>query len=87
MLQATMLEEGLALDSRISIMLSNLNERIEKADHDLQSLNPAWENADGITVDRTSRLPLDQLQFICETLGFLGKWRNQLRDRSTRLMF
>jgi curved DNA-binding protein CbpA len=65
---------------RLENLQQKLNERRQRLDTDLKSLNTAWESAPG-----DSR-PLDRVEQAFREFGYVTRWTDQIRDRIVQLI-
>ena len=87
LLRAALMEEGMALNDKVTEAHGRLQAELAKVDAELQALGQAWEALDGQPEGRAEKLPLRRLEALGQQLGFWSKWSSQLADRSIRLMF
>ena len=87
MLQAALMGDGIALNDEVAEMHQKLQAEVTKIDDSLKALNPDWERLDGVIDGRAQILPLAKLDALGQRLSFWVKWRAQLGERSSRLMF
>ena len=87
MLQAGLMGEGMELHHEVAELHQKLQTELAKIDDSLKALNSDWERLDGVIDGRATRLPLVKLDALGQRLSFWVKWRAQLGERSSRLMF
>ena len=87
MLQAALMGDGIALNEEVAEMHQKLQAEVTKINDSLKALNPDWERLDGVIDGRAPILPLAKLDALGQRLSFWVKWRAQLGERSSRLMF
>jgi len=87
LLQAVLMEEGIALNDKVTEVHGRLQVELAKVNNELEALGPAWELLDDQAEGRAERLPLAKLEALGQQLSFWSKWSSQLGERSSRLMF
>jgi hypothetical protein len=86
LLQVRLMERALDWTGRIQALQRTLGGQTAALLAELQSLNPAWEAvADRTGPDRLGALPLERLELIHRTLGYLTRWSAQLQERLVQL--
>ena len=86
-LQVALMAEGMLLNDEISKTHQKLQAELMKIDEALKLLNPQWDQVGADSVGRVDELPIAELGAIAQRLSFWVKWRAQLGERSSRLMF
>ncbi len=87
-LKAQLFERSQECLGKLLEMQQKINTRRDELLAELKTMNPAWESAANEPARRgTIPLQLERLEEIYRLLGYLGRLRDQIQERSVRLSF
>jgi DnaJ-domain-containing protein 1 len=84
LLKVQLFERGQAWADKLFAEQRKLNARRDALFAELQGMNAAWESGSGPDARRTG-LPLERLEQIYRSLGYLSRWSEQLQERIVQL--
>jgi DnaJ-domain-containing protein 1 len=85
-LKAVQFGQALEWTGRLQGLLGRLHDRQAALLEELRALNPLWEATPGVpTAGGTRVRPLERLEEICRTLGFLIRWTAQIQEHLVQL--
>jgi curved DNA-binding protein CbpA len=87
-LKAQLFERSHECLGKLLAMQQKINARRDELLAELKTMNPAWESTTNEPAQREPvPLPLGRLEEIYRLLGYFGRWRDQIQERSVRLSF
>jgi cation transport regulator ChaB len=82
-LKAQLFERSQECLENLLAMRQKIDTRRDDLLAELKTMNPAWEStANEYTQQETVPLPLGRLEEIYRLLGYFGRWREQIQERS-----
>lgn len=87
-LKAQLFERSQECLENLLAMRQKIDTRRDDLLAELKTMNPAWESTANEYAQReTVPLPLGRLEEIYRLLGYFGRWREQIQERSVQLSF
>lgn len=86
MLKVPMFERAMEWADKLKVLQQKVNLQRDALIAELQQLNPAWEAAAATGAPtRQQTLPLERLEQIYRILSYVGRWTDQIQERSVLL--
>jgi DnaJ-domain-containing protein 1 len=86
MLKVPLFEQAMVWIDKLKALQQKVNEKRDALIAELQQLNPAWETAPDLgDPTRSQTLPLVRLEQIYRILSYVGRWTDQIQERSVLL--
>ena len=87
-LRVPLFERGMELSERLAQLLQALAAEQAQLEQELKEMNPAWQSAPPVGhPERSSHLPLSDLERIHQQLSYFSRWTEQLQERIAQLSF
>lgn len=85
LLKVKYLHQGMALMDQLHALSQKIHAKRSDLLHELQSINPLWAQAPLDSPSRRTFLPLDKIEHIYRILSYIGRWLDQLKEKSVQL--